>query len=109
MAYNNALKRICVVPVSTSSHLIANLLNQFLLKHCYCFILARFYMKILHFQSMVFKWSRSVLKSGMFFKSVDARFKTVYSMSLHECDVEIVKAKIAWLQTHHPQTGQGIP
>ena len=48
VAYNNALERICAAPVSTSSHLIANFLNQFLLKHHYCLIFARFYIRILH-------------------------------------------------------------
>ena len=104
VAYSNSLKRILGCPKYASSHITADICNQFLFKHQVNVIQARYLHRILRSSNGLFALNRTYMKNGLFFKHVCNYFHEKYSISVLENPISAVISRVCWVQTHEPRS-----
>ena len=105
VAFSNALKKMLNVPVSTSSHAVANVFNQLLFTHYVTFNQVRYFKRILKSVNPILRISHFMIKDGFLYRALDKRMKDVYSCNILANDLSILKARVFWVQNHEPHTG----
>ena len=104
-AFSNAFKKILGAPRFSSSHVTAFLCNQFLLRHHIAIIQWRYIQRLSRSKNIIIKLCSSQLKSGYLFESVSRLYKSVYSMDMGSGDMDIIKARVAFVQNHEERRG----
>ena len=104
-AYSNALKKIIGVPVYSSSHITADLCGQLLFKHHVSFIQARYMKRVLMYKNEITLLCSPYLRNGCLCKYVISHFKNTYDCDFYENDLEILRARVEWLQRHESRRG----
>ena len=108
VAYNNAIKRMLGVPISSSSHAAAEACNILLLNHHSIFAQTRFYKRILRSNNSVLRILYYNLLEGFIYKSLSKQFDQKYSCKIRENGIDILKARIFWVQRHEDRTGRQL-
>ena len=105
VGFSNALKKIVGAPISSSSHVTADLCNQLLLRHHVAFLQARYVKRILKTQNVLLKLSLTYIKAGHLMTSVANLFQNIYDSDFWSNDLQILKARISWVQRHEARRG----
>ena len=105
IAFNNALKKILGAPRYSSSHLTAYFCNNLLLKHHVAVIQWRYFQRVFKSQNAIIKLCLTSLKSGYLYRSLTDLFGNIYSIEIEEGGLDIVKARVGWVQNHEERRG----
>ena len=108
VAYSNALKKIHQVPISTSSHLVANKCNIFLFNHHVAYVQARYFKRIFKSPNVIMKLSSVFLREGYLYQCLSESFSKVYQVDLLSNELYILKSRILWVQRHEATTGRPL-
>ena len=108
VAYSNALKKILGVPVSTSSHAVAEIFNHLLFYHSVTFIQIRYFKRILRPFNPILKILNINTKNGYLYRSVNKRVKDIYNCDIILNDLDTLKSRVFWVRNHEPQTGRSV-
>ena len=100
VAYNNVLKKIIGAPSYSSSHAAAESCNVLLLNHRIALLQARHLKRLLKSCNSIVKINIPFLKKGIFFSSVTSLFETTYNVNIFENDLDVLNARINWMQRH---------
>ena len=92
-------------PRYSSSHITANLCNQLLLKHHIAVLQWRYIKRVFNSQNAIIKLCSSFLKSGYLFDSATKLYENVYSIEVGSVGLDVVKARVAWVQNHEERRG----
>ena len=104
-AYSNALKRIIGVPISTSSHAVADCCNKLLLMPHVLLNQARYFKRLNHVTNSVIRMSHGLSKNGYLFNSMYDYFKEIYSIDFASNSMDIIKASLQWVHRQAVHTG----
>ena len=96
------------VPIRTSSNAVAELFNQLLFLHYVTFNQVRYFKRILNSYNPLIKLSIFELKNGILYGSIRKRLREVYNCEFKDNDLDVLKARIFWVQNHEPRTGCDI-
>ena len=105
VAFSNALKKMLYVPVSTSSHAVAEVFNQLLFTHYVTFNQVRYFKRIFNSFNPILRLSNFMIKQGILFKTMSKRMRDFYNCCFLSNDLSILKARVFWVQNHEPHTG----
>ena len=105
VAYNNTLKRIVGVPTYASNHITAEICNQLLLKHHIALLQVKYYKRLINSNSNIIRLNLPFLKRGYFIQSVSSLFREMYSVDISYSEVDILAARISYVQKHEPRRG----
>lgn len=105
IAYSNALKKICGVPVFASSHLTALNCNQFLLKHLTALTQARYYKRMKSSTNPILRLNIPYFKEGLFMQHVRTILKNDYSVDVNSEDLDVIASRLTWVQRHEDRRG----
>ena len=108
VAFSNALKKILSVPISSSSHAVAGVFNQFLFTHYVTFNQVRYFKRILKSFNPILRLSNFIIKQGFLYKMISKRIREFYNCCILSNDLSILRARIFWVQNHEPHTGRPI-
>ena len=108
VAYSNALKKIHQVPISTSSHQVANKCNTFLFNHHVAYVQARFFKRAFKSSNVILRLSSVFLREGYLYQSLYESFSRVYHVHFLSNELYILKSRIFWVQRHEPTTGRPL-
>ena len=108
IAFSNALKKMLGVPISTSNHAVAEIFIQLLFIHYVTLVQTRFYKRIFKSKNALIQSSRLILMNGYLFGMLRKRLDEIYSVEFFAHTLDILKARIEWIQRHEPVTGQSI-
>lgn len=97
VAYSNALKKVVGVPISYSSHDIADYCKLYLFNHYFSIVQCRFFKRILRVNNPLFKVCLPYLKTGLHLPALDAQLQNIYSINFHSNDLNIILARVACL------------
>ena len=109
VAFSNALKKILNVPISTSSHTVAEIFNQLLFNHLTVFIQMRYFKRILNSKNPMIKALIYNIKDGYLYKGISNNLTQNYECSLSGNDTNVLKSRLLWVQNHEQRTGRPIP
>ena len=109
VAYNNALKRIMNMPLYSSNHEVAERSEQFLLRHHIALLQAKYYHRLNHSNCFLIKINLPFLKRGHFFNHVNKLFKDVYEVDVSRHSIDILNARVSWVQKHEQRRALYIP
>lgn len=107
-AYSNTQKRINGVPTFSSSHITADICNQLLFKHHVALLQAKFYKRLIKSNSLIIRLNLPFLKQGNFVQHVSCLFKKMYNVDISSNDVEVLEARVSWVQKHEQRRGPCI-
>ena len=105
VAHSNALKKILDVPVSTSSHAVAEVFNSLLFHHFITFIQIRYFKRVLKSFNPMLKMLIVNIKNGYLYEGLSKRVKVIYDCDIMFNAVDILKSRVSWVQNHEPHTG----
>lgn len=108
VAFSNALKKILNVPIASSSHAVAETFNQLLFIHFVTFNQVRYFKRIFKSCNPLLKLSIFNLKQGYLFSVISRRLRDEYRCDILSNDLDILKARINWVQNHEPRTGRAL-
>ena len=77
--------------------------NQLLLRHHVAMLQSRFIKRSTLVDNVVFKLCHFYLKQGYLHNSVGCYFKNVYEVNLYDNQLDVLKARIMWVQKHEPR------
>ena len=103
--FSNALKRILGVPVHSSSHIVVDMCKHLLLKHPLAYVQARYIKRVIRSKKNLIRLCRPYLKSGYLCTSVGKLFNQSYAADIWENDLDVLGARILWVQTHEERRG----
>ena len=103
--FSNALKRILGVPVHSSSHIVVDMCKHLLLKHHLAYVQARYIKRVIRSKKNLIRLCRPYLKSGYLCTSVGKLFNQSYAADIWENDLDVLGARILWVQTHEERRG----
>ena len=103
--FSNALKRIIGVPVGSSSHITAELCSHLMLKHHVVFCQIRYLKRILTLKNGIMLLCKPYIKSGYIFTSLASYFEDFYNANVWENELEVIQARIVWVQRHEERRG----
>lgn len=106
VAFNNNLKRMLGVPLYASNHVTAERCEQFLLKHHIALLQCNYYFRLLRSQVFLIKMNLPFLRKGYFFNHVNNLFFNIYNIVISECQTDIVKSRITFVQNHEDRRGR---
>lgn len=104
-AYSGAMKKMKNVPLYASSHITANECQQLLLNHKVALIQARAYKRAKKECNPFFNCIKEWMKDGFFMKSIKTLFKEKYEVDIDMEDLDILTARIWWVQKHEDRRG----
>ena len=104
-SFSNAFKKIIGVPAYSSSHITADICNHLLLKYHVALIQFRYLKRLLSLKNNTIRQCSSYIKSGYFCCSIGNFFKDTYDIDIWEQELDIVKARILWVQRHEQRRG----
>ena len=93
---------MCQVPKYSSSHLTAEMCNQFQLKHLVALHQARFIKRLRFTKSSLFLLNFYHFSSGCLFSSVLNFFDDTYKVNILNNDIDVIQSRIQWVQLHEP-------
>ena len=105
IAFHRALKRIAGVPAMYSNHDVADYCKQLLFKHYVTFIQCRYFKRIFNSNNRMIKICLPFLMEGYLKNSLTKNLHKTYSVDLNENDLDIIHARISWVQRHELRTG----
>ena len=105
VAYSNAFKRMRGVPLYASNHITAELCNQLLFRHHIALIQAQYCSRLCNSKDFIINMNLPFLKRGYFFNHLNSIFKDVYAVDVSSHALDIVVARIGWVQKHEPRRG----
>ena len=108
VAYSNALKKIVDVPVSTSSHAVAEVLDNLLFHHLLTFIQIRYFKRVLKSFNPILKMLFINIKNGYLYGNLSKRVKDTYGCDIMLNALDVLRSRIFWVQNHEPHTGHSI-
>ena len=103
--FSNSLKKILGIPVFSSSHIAAEMCNHLLLRHYLAYLQASYIKRLFRSDNQLIKISRSYLKSGYLCNSIEKLFNDVYGVSIMDNDLDVLGARILWVQRHEERRG----
>ena len=104
-AFSNALKKVVGAPIYASSHITAELCQQLLFRHHVSLIQARFFKRVLSCTNEINMLCSPYLKDGYICKSLIKLFKDIYKCGYCENDLDVLKARLVWVQGHENRRG----
>lgn len=108
IAYSKALKRMIGAPMYASSHETAEQCNELLLLHHVSLVQARYFRRIGRTRSSIIKLNLPILKCGLFYSHVIKHFKDCYTVDVSDIPLDIMQARIEWVQRHEERRGTPI-
>ena len=108
VAFSNSLKKILDVPVSTSSHAVAEIFNQLLFHHLVTFNQIRYFKRILKSSNPVIKVLVCNIKNGYLYRSISNRLFNSYGCDIYTNALDILRSRLFWVQNHEPRTGRPL-
>ena len=108
VAFSNALKKMLGVSVSTSSHAVAEIFSQLLFNHYIIFTQSRFFKRVFNSGNVILRICNMTLISGHLYKMLFMKLSEVYGVSFSRNTLDILKARIHWIQRHEPNAGHII-
>ena len=108
VAFSNAHKKMLGVPISSSSNAVMEVFNQFLFVHLVTFVQLRYFKRIFNSNNVLLKATNFNIRNGQLFKMLIRRLQDVYGVRMLTNDVDVLRARIQWVQNHEPHTGQSI-
>ena len=109
VAYNGAYKKMVGTSMATSSHAVANACESLLFNHYTVFIQMRYFKKkIIHPDNNVIRLLNFHIKEGYIFRDLVTIFTEKYECNFIDNSLDILKARVNWVQRHEPQTGRDL-
>ena len=108
VAYSNSLKRILNVPISSSSHGVAEIFNDFLFNHLVNFSQVRYFKRILKSFNPVLKILSVNIKNGYLYKFISKSVGDRYNCDILLNDLDALRSRVLWVQNHEPRTGLSL-
>ena len=105
IAYNGALKKIVGVSAMYSNHDVAEYCNQFLFKHYIMLLQCRYFKRIERSSNRMIKLCLPFLMEGNLKMSVNKVLKNKYDIDFNSNDLDVIQARISWVQKHELCTG----
>ena len=105
VAYSNALKKMRGVPLYASNHITADLCNQLLFRHHIAMLQANYYHRICNSRDFIIKMNLPFFKRGYFVSNLNILFRDVYDVDVSRHSLDIVAARVSWVQKHEPRRG----
>ena len=105
VAYHNALKKIVGVPIKHSNHDVAELCNQYIMKHYIVMLQARYFKRIMKSRNTLIKLCKPFLMIGCHRLSFSKLLNDKYEIDFNSNDLEIIHARISWVQRNEIRTG----
>lgn len=109
VAFSSSLKKILNVPVSTSSHAVAEIFNQLLFDHLVTFSQIRYFKRIFRSFNPVVKLLLFDIKNGYIYRSLCKRLFDIYGCDIDSNALDVLRSRLFWVQNHEPRTGRAIP
>ena len=106
MAFSKSLKRMLGVPISTSNHAVAEIFNQLLFSHYVTMVQTRYFKRVFKSNNPLISISSFTLRNGYLFETLFRRLDGNYDVNFSRHTLDILKARIQWVQRHEPTTGQ---
>ena len=106
VAFSKSLKRMLGVPLSTSSHAVADIFNQLLFIHYVTVVQTRYFKRVFCSNTPLIRISSFTLGNGYLYKSLFKRLNDNYDVNFSMHSLDILKARVEWVQRHEPMTGQ---
>ena len=106
VAFSKSLKRMLGVPLSTSSHAVADIFNQLLFIHYVTVVQTRYFKRVFCSINPLIRISSFTLGNGYLYKSLFKRLNDNYDVNFSMHSLDILKARVEWVQRHEPMTGQ---
>ena len=103
VAFSNSLKQMIGAPIHSSNHEVAERCNQLLLRHNLALVQARFFHRLMNSKVSTIRYNFPFLYNGNILSSLVKSFNDVYSIDLSKYDMDIIKARIGWVQRHEPR------
>ena len=95
--------------MATSSHAVANACESLLFNHYTVFIQMRYFKKkIIHPDNNVIRLLNFHIKEGYIFRDLVTIFTEKYECNFIDNSLDILKARVNWVQRHEPQTGRDL-
>ena len=105
VAYSNALKKIVGAPRYSSTHVTPTLCNQLLLNHHIATLQWRYMNRVFKSFNSIISICKPFLKAGYLYSSVVELYNNVYGTDMDDGDLDVMKARITWVQNHEPRRG----
>ena len=96
------------VPVATSSHEVADACHVLLFIHYVVLIQVRYFKRIVNSKNELLRILNFQIKDGYIFKSLVDRFFNIYECNFMDSPLEILRARIHWVQRHEPHSGRAL-
>ena len=107
VAYNGAYKKMVGTSMATSSHAVANACDILLFNHYIVFIQMRYFKKkVIQSGNDLIKLLAFSIKEGYIFRDLISKFTEKYECNFTENSLDILRARIFWVQRHEPHTGR---
>ena len=104
-AFHNAFKRISGASFYHSSHDIAVNCKQLLFEHYLTVVRARYFKRAMKSKNSLMTLCRPYLKAGYHMSIFCNTLRETYGIGFMENDLDIIKARISYVQRNEPQTG----
>ena len=89
----------------SSSHIAADMCNNLLLRHHLAYIQVRYIKRLMISDNELIKLYRPYLKGGYLNTSIEKLFQNLYSVSVWDNDLDVLGARILWVQKHEERRG----
>ena len=96
------------VPATTSSHAVADACSVLLFIHYIVFIQVRYFKRVLNSNNEMLKILALQIKEGYIFRSLVDKFFNMYTCNFMDNSLEILRARIYWVQRHEPHSGRPL-
>ena len=108
VAYNGAFKKMLGVPAATSCHAVADACHVLLFIHYIVFIQVRYFKRVIKSNNDLLKILAFQIKEGYIFSSLVDKFFNMYNCNFMDNPMEILKARIYFVQRQEPHTGRPL-
>ena len=106
MAFSRSLKRMLGVPLSTSNHAVAEIFDQLLFIHYVTVVQTRYFKRVFNSNNPLISISSFTLRNGFLFQNLFQRLNNSYNVGFSMHTLDILRARVGWVQRHEPTTGQ---
>ena len=96
------------VPYSVSSHAAAEACNRLLFEPIVILNQVRYFKKILKSNNALIMLSVGKIKRGYLFDGMFNYLKDICQVDFMENDLDVIKARLVWMQRHAVHTGRDI-
>ena len=108
VAYSKVFKRILGVSLFSSSHDAAENCNEFLFKHYIALLQYKYYKWLENLNCSIINLDFAYFKRGYLFNFLYGLFEDRYNVKVTLHDLNILKARVHWIQRHEPRTFPNI-